>query len=100
MVTRIKATDLDTSAELRFKLSRSVCDAKSERGTLVKQSDFDCYNAFEIANGGILKVAQTIDRETVELFNIGVIVEDVASNTGLQVAEGLDFQLLFETYLV
>lgn len=86
-VTRIIANDLDTSADLKFKLSKNICEAKTERGTLVKQADFDCFKAFEIGEDGVLKVAQLIDREIVEFFNIGVIVEDAASNTGPQIAQ-------------
>lgn len=87
-VTRIAAYDLDTGADLRFKLSRDVCEAKNERGTLVKQADFDCFGAFKIDDDGVLKIGRLIDRETVEVFSIGVIVEDVASNTGPQIAQG------------
>lgn len=87
-VARINASDLDTTAELKFKLGPDTCEAKSERGILVKQADFDCSSAFDISYDGVLRVAQLIDRETVEVFNIGVVVEDVASDTGPQIAQG------------
>lgn len=89
VVTRIAANDLDTNANLKFKLDPDVCEAKSERGILVKPADFDCVAAFELGDDGVLKVARSIDREIVELINIGVIVEDVASNTGPQIAQGM-----------
>lgn len=93
-LTRISASDLDTTAELKFKLDESVCDAKSERGILVKQTDFECFNVFELGDDGVLKVARLIDREIVEFFDIGIIVEDIASNTGPQIAQGnSQFQL-------
>lgn len=88
VITRITANDLDTTADLRFVLDEDVCEAKTERGTLVKQANFDCFSAFEMGDDGVLKVARLIDREVVESFNIGVIVEDVASNTGPQIAQG------------
>lgn len=91
VVTRIAANDLDTTADLKFKLDKDVCEAKSERGILVKQADFDCSGAFELGDDGVLIIAKSIDREVVELFNIGVIVEDVASNTGPQIAQGIPF---------
>lgn len=88
-VTRVMAADLDVTAELRFRLSGDVCEAKSERGILVKQADFSCLKAFSVGeDDGVLKVARVIDRENVEVFNVGVVVEDVASNTGPQVAQG------------
>lgn len=89
MVTRITANDLDTTADLRFRLNADVCEAKSERGILVKQVDFDCASAFDLDDDGVLKIAKVIDRETVESFNIGIIVEDAASNTGPQTAQGI-----------
>lgn len=87
-MTRITANDLDTTADLRFKLNKEMCDAKSERGIFVKQADFECSRAFELGNDGVLKIAQLIDREIVEQINIGVIVEDIASKTGSQTAQG------------
>lgn len=88
-VAQIAAKDVDVSAQLRYRFDKGSCEAKSDRGSLLKPADYDCLGAFAIGEvDGILKVAKLLDRETVDVLQIGVIVEDVASDSGPQIAKG------------
>lgn len=87
VITDIVAMDPDATSDLRYKFD--FCEAKSERGTPLKQSDFDCLSAFNIGEtDGVITMAKLLDRETVEMLQIVVLVEDVGSDTGPQVAKG------------
>lgn len=89
IVTRLRAKDLDTSAILRFKLDHSSCEAKTERGILLKNSEYNCSSNFHLGEtDGVITTAKQIDRETIETVRLGLIVEDTASETGAQIATG------------
>ncbi|KAJ8962164.1 hypothetical protein NQ318_018121 [Aromia moschata] len=86
-ITRLNAKDLDTTAKLIYKVDPKMCSAKNERGILLKPVDFDCSSFFKLEPAtGILTIAKQLDREAAETFLVGLIVEDVNSNTGLQTA--------------
>lgn len=56
---------------------------------LLKPQEFDCYGSFHLEPlTGVLSVTKNIDRELVEKIQIGLVVEDVNSDTGLQIATG------------
>lgn len=86
VITRLEATDPDTTAKLLYKIDTN-CEAKNEQGVLLKSVDYDCMGTFHLnASSGILTIAKLLDRETVESMRIGVVVEDIASNIGPQTA--------------
>lgn len=92
IVSRIKAEDLDNSANLEYIIDVKSCEAKNEIGVLLKADDFDCANAFLLdSQTGILTVGKPLDREVVEVFRIGLLVEDKSSETGPQIDAGKSF---------
>lgn len=87
VITKINAKDLDTSAKLIYRIDLNACYAKNERGILLKSLDYDCASTFHLERAtGILSIAKHLDRETVETFQVGIIVEDINSEIGPQVA--------------
>lgn len=87
IVTRLRATDLDPTAVLRFKVDPSSCEAKTENGILPKISLQDCLAYFNLGEtDGVVTTAKQLDREIVDSIRLGLIVEDVASETGPQIA--------------
>lgn len=86
---RLRATDLDSSASLLYKLDSSSCEAKTEYGISLRSEDYDCATIFNVGlYDGVLTIAKPLDRETAETIHLGLIVEDVASETGPQIAKG------------
>ncbi|RZC35307.1 cadherin-23 [Asbolus verrucosus] len=86
-ITTLKAKDLDNTANLVYKINPKSCDAKTERGILLKANDFNCLETFNLhPSTGVLSIAKQLDRETVEIIQIGLMVEDSASETGSQIA--------------
>nr|XP_036674405.1 cadherin-23-like [Drosophila suzukii]XP_036674406.1 cadherin-23-like [Drosophila suzukii]XP_036674407.1 cadherin-23-like [Drosophila suzukii] len=98
LVYRIRATDLDQKAILRYKLNPEHCEGRSEEGALVKASEYDFLGAFEVDPiEGSLKVIKLLDRERVEHIKLATTVEDLAAAKGRQIAEGfLSIQVLDE----
>jgi len=87
-VTRLRAKDLDESADLTYALSKDMCQAINERGLPVK--DLDCLSFFTINKiTGELSVIRNVDREEVEQFLLGVIVSDLNSEIGEQKDTGI-----------
>ncbi|KAK9884479.1 hypothetical protein WA026_007322 [Henosepilachna vigintioctopunctata] len=89
VVTKIVANDLDVTSELFYTIDPYNCEARTERGNLLqKTTEFDCVEMFNLnAKTGLLTVAKLLDRETAETFQIGLIVQDLASETGPQIAK-------------
>lgn len=78
---------MDTTAKLIYRIDPNACHAKNERGILLKPLDYDCASSFHLERTtGILSIAKLLDRETVETFQVGLIVEDINSETGPQIA--------------
>lgn len=89
-VYRLIANDLDAKPMLRYHLDPSTSEARSEEGSIVKQSEYDYLGAFEInPMDGLIRVVKLIDREKVEQIKLGFIVEDVAAANGKQSASGI-----------
>lgn len=66
-----------------------MCEAKSEHGISLRTADYDCSTIFNLGFiDGILATAKPLDREVAEMIHLGVIVEDIASDTGPQIAKG------------
>ncbi|GLV38052.1 Cadherin 88C [Carabus blaptoides fortunei] len=87
LITQVLARDLDAGAILRYKLDPEACEARTERGTLLKLAEHDYLSAFRLDPAdGTLSVAKLLDRETVEVLKLALIVEDIASATGQQTA--------------
>ncbi|XP_060525001.1 cadherin-23 isoform X2 [Cylas formicarius] len=84
-VTKINATDLDDSADLRYTIDSDKCEAKNELGVVLKPSEVNCSSFFSVSSKtGLITIARLIDRETVESFRLGVLVRDDNSDTGPQ----------------
>ncbi|KAJ3665071.1 hypothetical protein Zmor_000585 [Zophobas morio] len=87
VIAKLNAKDLDNTAHLVYMIDPKACAAKTERGVLLKASDFNCSETFHLnPSSGVLTIATQLDREVVEKVQMGLIVEDTASETGKQVA--------------
>ncbi|XP_044756938.1 cadherin-23 [Coccinella septempunctata] len=89
IVSKVVAKDLDTTARLFYSTNPNECEARNERGNLLLRTpDFDCAKMFHLnAKTGVLTVAKPLDREVAENFRISLNVEDLASETGPQIAK-------------
>ncbi|KAL3277671.1 hypothetical protein HHI36_013017 [Cryptolaemus montrouzieri] len=89
IISKIVAKDLDSTANLFYSSDANKCEARSERGNLLLRTrEFDCAKMFHLnAKTGLLTVAKPLDREIAETFQIELNVEDLASETGTQIAK-------------
>lgn len=88
-VYKIHADDLDESAVLEYTFNVNSSEAKNEDGLQVPLTEYDYMELFEIdKKNGFMVVARNIDREKVEQIKLGIIVEDVASETNRQQSFG------------
>lgn len=86
-VYRLEANDLDSDATLRYFFDSESSEARNENGVLIKQSEYDYMQAFDLnANDGLIRIVKLLDRERIETIKIGVIVEDIAAINGKQTA--------------
>ncbi|XP_053680882.1 cadherin-23 [Anopheles nili] len=86
-VYRLMANDPDDGAMLRFYIDRSLSEAKTEEGALVKLDDYDFVAAFILnETNGLLKIAKLLDREKISEIKLACVVEDVAAERGDQMA--------------
>lgn len=89
-VYKIQAMDLDDSAVLEYSLNANDSEAKNEDSVQVKPSDYNFVELFKIdKQTGTIRVAKTIDRETVELIKLAITVEDIATQTDRQLSFGM-----------
>ncbi|KAI4457764.1 fat atypical cadherin-related [Holotrichia oblita] len=87
LITKFNATDLDSTAAIRYSLDPTLCEAKNEQGILLRISEFNCSDYFQLNQfDGTLRIAKLIDREMTESIKLGVKAEDVAADTGPQIA--------------
>ncbi|CAG9863718.1 unnamed protein product [Phyllotreta striolata] len=85
IIANLTARDPDLTAKLVYKIDDSACEARNERGILLKQQEYDCSGSFHLEPlSGTLSIAKLLDRELVENFQLGVTVEDINSETGPQ----------------
>lgn len=88
-VYKIHADDLDESAVLEYTFNVNSSEAKNEDGLQVPLTEYNYMELFEIdKKNGFMVVARNIDREKVEQIKLGIIVEDVASETNRQQSFG------------
>ncbi|XP_036323215.1 cadherin-23 [Rhagoletis pomonella] len=89
-VYRVRATDLDESPIIRYRINRDNCEARNEEGTFVKLTEFDFLNAFDLDPiGGTIKLLKLLDREKIEYLKLAISAEDLAAVKGKQVAEAI-----------
>lgn len=89
-VYQLMATDLDNEPVLRYFFDSDASEARSENGVIIKQTEYDFMSAFDLnPNDGLMRVVKMLDREKIETIKIGVVVEDIASMSGKQVATGV-----------
>lgn len=86
-VYRLIANDLDKESVLRYFFDSDASEARSENGVIVKQTEFDYMSAFDLnPTDGLIRIVKMLDREKIETVKIGIIVEDIASVNGKQIA--------------
>lgn len=89
-VYRLNASDLDNEPVLRYFFDSDASEARTENGVIIKQSEYDFMSAFDLnPNDGVIRVVKMLDREKVETMKIAILVEDIASMSGKQVATGI-----------
>lgn len=91
-VFRVVALDPDSKPILRYRIDGQSSEARSEEGVLIKPTEYDYLNAFELnEDDGLLKVIKILDREKVEHIKLGFTVEDVGASPmkGRQVVNGI-----------
>uniref|UniRef100_T1IXK9 Cadherin domain-containing protein n=1 Tax=Strigamia maritima TaxID=126957 RepID=T1IXK9_STRMM len=85
IVANLTATDEDSSAKLEFAFDDSRCEARNEEGALVK--DFNVSSMFDLdSDTGLIRLASSFDRETIETVKLLAIVRDVGAANGTQTA--------------
>ncbi|CAH1406526.1 unnamed protein product [Nezara viridula] len=90
IVTKLVANDLDSDAKLRYSLDPTGLEGRTEEGRLVRSSEVELSSAFDLdANDGTLRLAKVLDREKVETIRVHVQVQDMAAQSGLQIASGI-----------
>lgn len=86
-VYQLMANDLDNEPVLRYFFDSDASEARSENGAIIKQTEYDYMSAFDLnPNDGLIRIVKLLDREKIEYLKLGVIVEDIASVNGKQVA--------------
>nr|XP_023023050.1 cadherin-23 [Leptinotarsa decemlineata] len=87
IIANLTAKDQDSTAKLVYKINDDECIARNERGIVLRRQDLDCSSSFHLEPiTGVMIVNKQLDRETVESFHVGLVVEDVNSETGPQKA--------------
>lgn len=95
-IYRVHAQDLDDNAQLRFALNAQLSEARSEEGILIKASEYNFVEAFEIdAETGRVRVRRLVDRERIEQIKLAVVVEDIAA-AGAKQTDTAFLQVLVE----
>lgn len=83
---------------LQHKLDSTSCEAKTEYGISLRPTDYDCGTIFNLGlTDGILTITKSLDRETTETIHLGVMVEDISSESGPQIAKG-KYELINNKY--
>ncbi|XP_024946017.1 cadherin-23 isoform X2 [Cephus cinctus] len=86
-VHRIVANDPDIAPILRYRIDPNSSEARNEEGTIIRTQEYEYLAALELnALDGLLRVVRLLDRERVEMIRLGLVVEDLASVKGLQIA--------------
>lgn len=86
-IYQLMANDLDNEPMLRFFFDSESSEARSENGVIIKQTEYDYMSAFDLnPNEGLIRVVKMLDREKIETLKMGLIVEDIASVKGKQIA--------------
>ncbi|XP_055586421.1 cadherin-23 [Uranotaenia lowii] len=84
---RLIANDPDRDPILRYYMDGNISEARTEEGVLVKLSEYDYMSAFMLnSTDGLIRVVKLLDREKMEIIKLGFIVEDIASENGIQTA--------------
>ncbi|XP_069185641.1 cadherin-23 isoform X4 [Procambarus clarkii] len=86
-VHRVEAVDLDARPRLRYSIDAESSEARNEEGAIVKPSEYDFAGAFEISQvEGVIRTANQLDREQVEVIRLVVVCEDIEAATEKQTA--------------
>lgn len=86
-IHRLLAIDFDEVPVLRYQFDGNTSEARTEEGAILKSSEYDYLTAFDLNQAdGLIRVVKLLDREKIETIKLGVIVEDIASARGRQIA--------------
>lgn len=85
IVTRVVATDLDSTAELRYSINYARSEARNEDMVVIDPLLVKDIFSIEPTDGTI-KVAKSLDRELFDQVKLRLQVEDIAAQTPDQVA--------------
>ncbi len=86
----LEASDLDSSAELRFSIDFASSEAFDETGLLLSAAEASLGRLFEVdPASGDMRVVGAIDREKVEKVKLAVMVEDIKAKNERQVASSV-----------
>lgn len=88
-ITHIKASDPDSNAILRYRINFNASEARNERGILLRGVDLSSFFMLDAVNGTLRTGERAIDREMMETVKLTVVVEDIASATGPQLAHSV-----------
>ena len=90
LVYQLAAADLDNEPVLRYFFDSDASEARTENGVIIKQTEYDFMSAFDLnPNDGLVRIVKMLDREKIETIKLGVLVEDIASMVGKQIATGV-----------
>ncbi len=82
-LTKLKASDPDSSSKLRYFLDAENSEAKNEEGRILTRREADAEDLFEIdSQSGEIRVVGELDREKIENIKLVVGVEDVNARVG------------------
>lgn len=86
-VHRLEAVDLDAHPRLQYSLDPYNSEARNEEGAIVKPSEYNYMDAFEINEvDGVIRTVMPLDREQVEVIRLGLVCEDLEASTEKQTA--------------
>lgn len=88
-ITHLRATDPDSNAVLRYSILYNISEARDERGILLRGVELSKFFVLDAIDGTLKTGAMPIDREIMETVRLAVVVEDIASATGPQLAHSV-----------
>ncbi|KAK2717587.1 hypothetical protein QYM36_006383, partial [Artemia franciscana] len=89
-IYRIKASDLDVNARLKYTIDTVASEIRNEDGLTVQIPGVSVQKFFELNNEtGVLKLSKMLDREIFEVVRLAFVVEDLAAKGGRQISNDI-----------
>lgn len=96
VVYQVRASDVDSSASLRYSVDWKSAEGRTEEGRVVRPSQVDLNGLLSLhPTTGTLTLMKPLDREVVETIRLPLQVQDVAAQKGPQIVTG-NLQSLME----